>query len=119
MQDKNEFEVVGSVVRKFNSPSGKFAVLVVETSRGGYRSMHDMKTFEGDVCRQISTVGVGEVVRVFGELGREQLKNKAKEPVIVDERPVYVASLKVTKIESVTEKESAKDASDDVDGIPF
>lgn len=118
MQDRNEFEVVGAVVRKYVAPSGKFAVLVVETSKNGYRAMHDMKTFEGDVCRQISTVGVGEVVRVYGELGREQLKNKAKEPVIIDDRPAYVAVLKVTAIESVTEKATAKDAADD-DQVPF
>ncbi len=119
MQDKSTFEVIGAVVRKYVAPSGKFASLKVETSTNGFKSLHDLKTFDGTVCRQIETVGVGEMVRVTGELGTEQLKTKAKEPVIVDDYKVYVASLKVTSISPVTENAGVKKAAEDDDQVPF
>ncbi len=118
MQDKSTFEVIGAVVRKYVAPSGKFASLKVETSTNGFKSLHDLKTFDGTVCRQIETVGIGEMVRVMGELGTEQLKNKAKDGIELDGYKVYVAVLKVTKIEPVTEKATQKDAADD-DRVPF
>ncbi len=119
MTDKSVFEIIGAVVRKYVAPSGKFASLKVETSTNGFKSLHDLKTFDGTVCRQIETVGVGEMVKVTGELGSEVLKNKAKEPIEMDGYKVYVASLKVTNIAPVTEKAEPKKNPDADDDIPF
>lgn len=119
MNDSSKFEITGAITQKYVAPSGKVAFFKVETKINGFRTIHELKTFDVNVCRQISTAGMGEMVHVRGELGSEQLKNKAKEPVEIDGRKLYVTILKVTSISSVGEKVQANADPIEDDQVPF
>lgn len=119
MNDSAKFTITGAITQKFVSPGGKFAALKVETKVNGFRALHNLKTFDNTVVRQIETCGIGEVVNVAGELGTEALRTKSKEDVLVDNFKVYIPSLKITSITSVAGKPANDPIDDDDGGVPF
>lgn len=122
MNDIAQFRIVGAITQKYVSPSGKYAGLKVETKINGFKSIHNLKSFDATVVRQISTCGIGEMVQVDGDIGTEVLKNKAKDAIEVDGYKVYQETLKITSIAPANTNAAAQvkkaDPFED-DEIPF
>jgi hypothetical protein len=93
------FRICGHVVRKYVSPTGKFASLVIATpnQRGG-ETKHDVRAFDLPVVEQIHELGVGQIVQVTGGIDNEKLTNKAKEEVKVDGFNVWLTKLTIRAI---------------------
>lgn len=82
---KATFEICGAVVRKpFVAPSGKFARVTLATPGRSGEKKTDVRAFDGEIIREIADLGVGQTVRVTGDVDSEKLTNKAKQEVVVD-----------------------------------
>ncbi|HVQ52903.1 MAG TPA: hypothetical protein VMS92_22940 [Mycobacterium sp.] len=92
------FRIVGAVDRKFVPLSGKcaFLTLAVPGQRGEVK--HECKTFDLLVIEEIRALGQGQVVQAIGTPEREKLTNKAKQPVMVDGREVWVPMFKINAL---------------------
>lgn len=93
------FRIVGAVVRRFVPDSGKcaFLTLAVPGVRGEVK--HECRTFDLLIVEEIRGLGVGQVVQVSGRLDREAVKNKKREPVIVDGREAWAPALTIAKLD--------------------
>ena len=95
----SEFRACGTVVRKFVSPKGNFAVLtlnVEETGRNGQRRDSKQEFCSFDCIDDLSTIPQGATVTVTGKVSFEALTSRNKEKVMVDGFAKYVPRLVIT-----------------------
>lgn len=90
------FRICGAVVRKWVSPTGKFASLVVGAPNGkGKETKHDLRAFDPELVEQIHGLGVGQIVQATGGIDNEKQTNKAKEEIKVDGYNVWLTKLTI------------------------
>lgn len=73
MKDEASFCLVGAVKKTFVVPSGKMAILTLETSVDGRRTLHEIKAFK-EAIGYVKDLQVGEVIEVTGDIGRMNAK---------------------------------------------
>ena len=69
MKDEASFCLVGAVKKTFVNDKKTFAVLSLETSVDGFRTVHELKAFK-DYVGYIGDLQVGEVVEICGNVGK-------------------------------------------------
>ena len=74
MKDKTSFTLVGAVKKTYVNDKKTFAVLSLETSVDGFRTVHELKAFKENVG-YIGDLQVGEVVEICGNVGRMSPKD--------------------------------------------
>lgn len=91
---KATFEICGAVVRKpFVSQSGKFAKVTLATPGRTTEKKTDVRAFDAGIIEEIGSLGVGQTVRITGDVDSEKLTAKDKSEVSVDGYPVWMTVL--------------------------
>lgn len=82
---KATFEICGAVVRKpFVSQAGKFAKVTLATPGRTTEKKTDVRAFDAQIIGDIRALGVGQTVRITGDVDSEKLTAKDKSEVKVD-----------------------------------
>ena len=84
------FRATGFVHRAFVPPSGKCAFLTIAVPGKQKEQKIEMRTFDGEMIRRVGGLAVGEEVTVTAGVESTKLVNKARQPVEVDGRAVWV-----------------------------
>lgn len=103
------WRMCGAVVRKWISPTGKFASLTIGVPGNKGEIKHEVRAFSSSgLIDEINDLGVGQIVKVTGGVDREPLTDKARKEVKVDGYVVWVTklTLKTLEIEGASRRPS-------------
>jgi hypothetical protein len=121
------FEITGSVVRRWVSPTGKFATITIGTPGRAKEQKTQVRAFDSGVIGQIGALEVGHMVCIQGDITTEALRNKAREDVKVDGYTAWVNELTVRSIKVESSSKAPQDKVEDKptadklddDSVPF
>lgn len=120
-QEGTGLRVVGTVVRVFVSPAGKFGKLTLKVNEPPHPPQLDFKTMDREVIGEMRELRAGQRIQVMGKIQSEKVQDKKYDDVKVDGYPVWVPVLRPTKFDvegsskrpSEKPKEPAPGATDD------